>query len=154
MSDLKLIAFDAEDLAILAAHLQDAVLRVEDMAYLKAERRFALVANRFDWSDAARRRDKQGRYVRRRTGFRIERVTAAKVQGLDLTRKDQVLSLLTLTFTPGEPPGGAILLTFAGGGAVRVEVECIEAALADLGAAWETPHKPEHALDESAAGKA
>jgi hypothetical protein len=147
MPDLKLIAFDAEDLSVIAAHLQDAVLRVEDMAYIKGERRFAIVANRFDWSQAAKAGGKGDRFVRRRTGVRIEHVTGAKVQGLDLAKTDQVLSLLTLTFEPREAPQGAVTLTFAGGGAVRLEVECVEAALTDLGAAWGTPHKPEHAGD-------
>lgn len=145
MTDLKLIALDAEDLSVIAAHLQDAVLRIEDMAYLKAERRFAIVANRFDWERAAQTADAAKSFVRRRAGVRIERVTGAKVQALDLTRKDQVLSLLTLTFEPQEEPQGTITLTFAGGGAVRLEVECIEAALTDLGGAWATPLKPEHA---------
>jgi hypothetical protein len=146
MSDLKLIAFDDEDLAVLAAHLQDAVLRVADMAYLKAERRFAMVANRFDWStanDGAAKSD----FVRRRAGVRFEHVSQAKVLGLDLANKEQVLSLLTVTFDAAEAPRGAITLTFAGGGAVRLEVDCIEAALTDLGAAWTTPRKPEHAAD-------
>jgi hypothetical protein len=146
MSDLKLIAFDTEDLAVIAAHLQDAVLRVGDMAYLKAERRFALVANRFDWTSTKGEADK-GEFVRRRAGVHFEHVTHAKVQGLDLANKDQVLSLLTLTFEASEAPQGALTLTFAGGGAVRLEVDCIEAALTDLGAAWATPRKPEHATD-------
>lgn len=147
MSDLKLIALDAEDLSVLAAHLQDAVLRMEDMAYLKSERRFVLVVNRFDWSHAAEQQGKDTRYVRRRTGVRIEHVTGAQVQGLDLARRDQVLSLLTLVYEPEDAPQGTITLTFAGGGAVRLAVECIEAALADLGAAWATAARPEHAGD-------
>lgn len=147
MSDLKLIALDAEDLAIIAAHLQDAVLRIEDMTYLKAEQRFALVVNRFDWSHAATAGETTDRFVRKRSGVRFEHVTAARVQGLDLTKKDQVLSLLTLTFAAIDEPQGAITLTFAGGGAVRLEVECIEAALSDLGAAWATQRKPQHAGD-------
>lgn len=145
MSDLKLIALDEEDLSIIAAHLQDAVLRIEDMAYLKADRRFAIVVNRFDWSHATASASAGDGFVRRRTGVRIEHVTGAQVQGLDLTKKDQVLSLLTLTFEPADAPRGAIILTFAGGGAVRLNVECIEAGLSDLGAAWTTRRKPEHA---------
>jgi hypothetical protein len=87
------------------------------------------------------------RYVRRRAGLRIEQVTAARVQGIDLAKKDQVLSLLTLTFEAGDAPEGTVTLTFAGGGAVKLDVECVEAALTDLGAAWATPRKPEHAGD-------
>lgn len=148
MSDLKLLALDDEDLAVIAAHLQDAVLRVGDMAYLKAERRFAIVVNRFDWDHAVRSEGKTKRYIRRQTGVRIEHVEGAKVSGIDLTDKDRVLSLLTLTFEAGEVPQGVVTLTFAGGGAVRLEVECLEAALTDLGAAWSTRRKPEHAGDE------
>jgi hypothetical protein len=159
MADLKLIAFDDEDLAIIGAHLQDAVIRVEDMAFLKADRRFALVVNRFDWALAvktqtpkggaakSKSKSKFGRFVRRRAGVRVEHVMGAQVSGIDLQQRDQVLSLLTLTFEPSETPQGAILLTFAGGGRIRLEVDCIEAALTDLGAAWETPRKPEHAGD-------
>jgi hypothetical protein len=146
MSDLKLIALDTEDLAVIAAHLQDAVLRIEDMAYLKADRRFAIVVNRFDWGHAATAGSGEA-FVRKRSGVRFEHVLNAQVQGIDLTRKDQVLSLLTLTFTPGEEPHGTITLTLAGGGAVRLDVECIEAALSDLGATWATSRKPKHAGD-------
>lgn len=147
MHDLKLLALDAEDLAIIAAHLQDAVLTAGDMAYLKGERRFALVANRFDWCEAAKADSKSGKgdgFVRRRTGVRIERVMDAKVLGLDPTKKDTALSLLTVTFEPKTEPGGFVTLHFSGGGAVRLEVECIEAALEDLGAAWTTRRKPSH----------
>jgi hypothetical protein len=159
MADLKLIAFDDEDLAIIGAHLQDAVIRVEDMAFLKADRRFALVVNRFDWSLAvkaqstktksgkSKSKSKLERFVRRRAGVRVEHVTGAQVSGIDLQQKDQVLSLLTLTFEPSDAPQGAMLLTFAGGGRIRLDVDCIEAAMTDLGAAWETPRKPEHAGD-------
>jgi hypothetical protein len=147
MTDLKLIAFDAEDLSVIAAHLQDAVLRVEDMAYVKSERRFAIVANRFDWGHSVQSDKTPSRFVRRRAGARIEHVTGAKVSGIDLKNKEQVLSLLTLTFEPTELPQGVITLAFAGGGAVRLEVECVEAALTDLGAAWATSRKPEHADD-------
>lgn len=146
MADLKLIAFDGEDLSVIAAHLQDAVLLVEDMAYLKAERRFALVVNRFDWSHAAQPGG-SARYIRRRTGVHFDHVSSAQVSDIDLAKKELVLSLLTLTFEPRQEPQGTILLTFAGGGRIRLDVECIEAALSDLGAAWQTRRRPEHAGD-------
>lgn len=146
MEDLKLIALDPEDLKVLSCHLQDAVIRVGDMAYLKEEMRFAAIANRFDWEQAARIDD--ATYRRRRSGLRFERVTSAKVLGIDLGQKDVVLELLALTFEPGEDPSGVLTLLFSGGGAIRLEVECIEAELRDLGAQWRTRLKPEHASDE------
>jgi hypothetical protein len=146
MEDLKLIALDPEDLRVLACHLQDAVIRVGDMAYLKKELRFAAIANRFDWERAAQ--DQEGAYRRHRSAVRFERVKAAQVQGVDLKQKDAVLELLTVTFEPGEEPSGTLTLLFAGGGAIRLQVECIEAELRDLGAAWRTRRKPEHTIDD------
>jgi hypothetical protein len=146
MNDLKLIALDPEDLKVLSCHLQDAVIRVGDMAYLKTEMRFAAIANRFDWEQAAKLDD--ATYRRRRAGLRFERVTAAKVHGIDLKQKGGALELLAVTFEPGEEPSGVVTLLFAGGGAIRLEVECVEAELRDLGAAWSTRRKPEHATDD------
>ena len=148
MQDLKLIALDPEDLRVLSCHLQDAVIRVGDMTYLKADMRFAAIANRFDWEAASQAQD--GRYLRRRSGLRFERVKSAQVQGIDLGQKDVVLELLAVTFEPAEEPSGILLLRFAGGGAIRLQVECIEAELRDLGAAWRTPNRPQHADDEQA----
>lgn len=147
MEELKLIALDAEDLRILSCHLQDAVIRVGDMAYLKEGMRFAAIANRFDWEGAVKSKDDQ--FQRRRTGLRFERVKSAQVQGIDLKKKDLVLVLLTVAFEPGDEPEGTLILHFAGGGAIRLGVECIEAELRDLGAVWSTQHKPEHASDDS-----
>jgi hypothetical protein len=79
---------------------------------------------------------------------RFERVKAAQVQGIDLKQKDAVLELLAVTFEPGEEPSGTLTLLFAGGGAIRLQVECIEAELRDLGAAWKTRRKPRHASDD------
>lgn len=152
MPDLKLIALDADDLAVISAHLQDAVLRVGDIAYLPRERRFAAVANRFDWLDAldpVRAAAKRGpeRFQRRRTGLRFERVLSAKVHALDLKDKKATLALLSVTFTPRngpDSPDGDVTLTFSGGAAIRLEVECLEAELKDLGAAWSAKQSPEH----------
>ena len=146
MPELKLIAFDADDLAVVSAHLQDAVLKIGDIAYLPAERRLAAVGNRFDWVDALKDGSSgKPQYVRRRSGLRFERVLAAKLQGVDLARKDAVLSLLAISFEPGEAPGGSITLRFADGGAIRLEVECIEVELKDLGPVWQATSKPHHA---------
>lgn len=154
MPELKLIAFDAEDLAVMSAHLQDAVLKVADIAYLPRERRFAAIGNRFDWSEAiGGARGKAQDYTRRRTALRFERVLGAKLQGIDLGRKDAVLALLAVSFEPGEVPAGSVTLHFAGGGAIRLEVECIEAELKDLGPVWRATSMPRHPDDDPASAR-
>ena len=144
MADLKLLALDAEDLAVISAHLQDAVLQVSDMAYQRGERRFVAMANRFDWEAAAGTDGGQPALERRRAALRFERVLDAKLQGIDLKAPRQVLSLLAVQFDEKNAPGGFVTLIFAGGGAIRLEVECIEGELRDLGAAWAARRQPEH----------
>ena len=139
---LKLVALDEQDLVIVSAHVQDAVMKVGDLSLLQAEKRFVMVMNRFVWEKKPGFFSRS--YERRRAALHFERVLAARVTGFSLDKQEDVLSLLALRFEPGEAPGGVIELTFAGDAAVRLEVEVIEARLSDLGAAWETTSRPLH----------
>jgi hypothetical protein len=146
---LRLAAIDGEDLAVISAHVQDAVLKVGDMAYLPKERRFVIAMNRFIWEKADGRRQP---YERRRAALTFDRVTSAKLTRIDRSSPDAVLELLAVSFDRSggpEDPGGHITLVFAGGGAVRLGVEVIEVRLADLGAAWATSAKPAHDLADN-----
>ncbi len=147
---LKLMMQDGEDLAIVAAHLQDAILRVGDIKYLPKERRLALLVNRFCWDDAVHRRLPP--FKRVRTGLHFDGVTAVQSSNIPRENKDNVLELLTLTFEPGELPGGTIVFVFAGNAMLKLSVECVEGALADIGEPWLTPSRPQH--DESENAKA
>ncbi len=147
---MKLLALDNEDLAILAAHLQDAVGKVGDMTYVPKERRFVALLNRFDWTSVKEGAKEPGE--RCRTALRVERVTGAQVQGIDLKATGAVVSVLTTMFEPDpdatKSPAGALTLVLAGGGAIRLKVECIEAALEDLGPVWSARANPHHAKDD------
>ena len=156
MPDLKLIALDQEDLAVVSAHLQDAVVKVSELAYLPQHKRFATILNRFDWASAigeTGKAPKRRKFQRRRSGLRFERVLSARLLGIDLAAKDDVLSLLAIEFEPGAAPSGAVTLIFAGNAAIRLEVECIEAELKDLGAAWRAKARPEHPDDAGTKSK-
>ena len=141
---LRLHALDAEDLALISAHLQDALLRVGDLAYLPKERRFALIASRFDWALQA-----QGRLERCRAGLHFEAVRGGRYAGVAREHPDGVLELLAVVFEPGAPPPeGRIRLIFAGGATILLNVDCIEAQLCDLGPRWPVSSCPTHKLDE------
>lgn len=144
MTDLKLLALDSEDLAVLSAHVQDAVVRTVDMGYARGDLRFALLMNRYDWSSDQPR----SKGLRKRSGLHFDRVQNVAYAGFDPASPEGVLNLLALTFIPA-PDGvaGVVEITFAGGGTVRLTVECLEARLADLGAAWAAAAKPAHKLD-------
>jgi hypothetical protein len=150
---LKLLIQDAEDLAVVAAHLQDSVVRVGDMRYLPRERRFVVLLNRFCW-ECAPDEKREGLFQRRRAGLHFDGVSAVKTRDIDVNKKDDVLELLTIAFTPGEEPGGAIELIFAGGGTIRLAVECVDGAVSDITRPWLTRARPCHdeATEESDTG--
>lgn len=137
---LRLVALDDEDLAIVSAHLQDYVVKVGDLVFLPRERRFAMVGNRAD-----RRVGDELR--RRRTAGHFDRVLTVSARGIDRSAPETVLNLLAIVFTPGEEPTGAIELLFSGGAALRLEVECIEGQIADLGPVWGARAAPTHEGD-------
>lgn len=143
MTDLKLLALDSEDLEVISAHVQDAVIRVGDMGYARQDRRFALLMNRFDWeADAGRAKG-----LRKRAALHFDGVQSVATAGIDTNAHDGVLELLAINFETVDGPAGIVELNFAGGGTVRLGVECLEARLSDLGAAWAAAAKPAHALD-------
>ena len=143
MTALKLAALDAEDLAVVSACVQDAVCKVGDIEWLPKEKRLLVKLNRFVWEklDPAAKT-----FERRRACLHFARVEAVKSARIRRDAPDAVLSLLTVRFEETESPAGHVLLDFAGGGCIRLDVECIEAGLADLGAAWSTDKLPVHEL--------
>ncbi|TXM64748.1 DUF2948 family protein [Methylobacterium sp. WL120] len=136
MELLKLAALDAEDLTVISAHLQDAVLNVADLTFLAAEHRFVLALRRFDWQSPETPR-------RRLAGLHFERVLGVRTRGL--TPGEAPLSLLAITFEETEAPSGLVTLLFSGQAAIRLEVECIEVRMKDLGPVWEAESRPGHA---------
>lgn len=143
MTDLKLLALDEEDLSVISAHVQDAVVRVEDMGQVRTDKRFALIMNRYAWDATGGPAKGQ----RRRAALHFDRVQGVKATGIDMNAREGVLELLSIGFEPAEKPSGWIDLIFAGGGTIRLEVECIEARLSDLGGVWAAKGRPQHALD-------
>jgi hypothetical protein len=152
MDQLKLIALDGDDVEVISTHLQDAVVKAADVRWRPAEKRLVIGLNRFDWEAAGGSR----KFLRRRAALRFERVMACKCRNCtngSPAEKDQVLNLLAVSFEPTDLPAGIVTLTFSGGAALRLEVECLEAELADLGPAWSTECCPAHAADGLAEGE-
>lgn len=141
MAELKLIALDVDDLKIISAHLQDAVGRISDIVYDKKAKRFALVLNRFDWTTTEASAQANERH---QSGLRFEQVNAVRSLELDRSRPGEVISLLAIAFEEKNAPSGTVTLFFSGGPQIALDVECIEAELRDLGAAWVTKNRPHH----------
>lgn len=141
MTGLTLAAEDAADLEVISARLQDAIAQMKDLVYLPKKRRFAAVFNRFQWEADSRKGD-----LRVRSGLHFDGVLSVKSSRLKRGAPDAVVSLLAIAFTPrgGEDPGGTVELQFAGGGALKLDVEVLDAGLTDLTAPWAATGRPAH----------
>lgn len=138
---LKLRAEGVEDVTVISACLQDAVLTVGDMAYLPGERRFAFMANRFVWEE---KRAEGESCHRVRTGVHFDDVLDVSSMGIPQKVKSKVLELLAVEAIPGEDASATIDFLFAGGGVLRLNVECINGLMTDVSAPWPARCKPCH----------
>lgn len=148
---IKLRAQDAEDLRVVSACLQDAIVPIGEMCFLPTEARFVLIVNRFKWETAEGGRPVAGPtaededlypFERTHCAVRFDNITAARTRGIDLKSRGQILELLSL-----EEDDGGIVLHFAGGGCIRLDGAGWRCVLEDLGEPWPTASCPCHPLD-------
>ena len=129
---LKLIALDADDLAVISAHVQDARVQTSDIIWRQHEKRLVIGMNRLDWEQTMTGGASPRRLI---SALRFDRVLSCKSRNIDLEATPEVaLELLGVEFHPTDPPGGDVVLLFSHGGALRLDVECLECELADLAA--------------------
>ncbi len=133
---LQLLAQDQEDLAVISAALQDAVAKVGDIVFEAKARRLTITFNRFRWEADKRQRV--------RSALQLGGVLKVQARKIRRERRDAVVELLAIGFEPQEAPGGLLTLSFAGGGDLRVTIECVDAVLADISEPWPTPRAPAH----------
>lgn len=138
MTGLRLAAADAEDLEILSARLQDAAGKLKNFIWLPKKRRFVVVLNRLQWEEGGK--------TRVRAGLHFDGVLKVQSSKVKLGAGEAVVSLLALRFEPagGDDPGGVVEIVLAGGGAIRLTVECIDAELADITGPWAALGVPDH----------
>ncbi|WP_372707707.1 DUF2948 family protein [Brevundimonas sp.] len=136
---LRLLAEDEDDLHIISAALQDAILRPVDIAWEPASRRVTLLLSRFCWECGG---------SRVMAAMQFGDVIAVKSRRLPRL-PESALELLAMDFEPGEAPGGRVILMFAGGGDLRIDVECLDAILTDLSERWPARLAPTHAAEEA-----
>lgn len=140
-----LLAEDEEDLAVISAKLQDAVAHIGELVYLPRSRRFVALFNRYRWEDDLEAKSKG---LRGRAGLHFDGVLSAKSHKLRRDDPDAVVELLAIRFRPTNECSGLVELCFAGGGAIRLEVECIDAAMREIGKPWRAIARPRHESGE------
>jgi DUF2948 family protein len=143
---LKLIALDREGLGVISAHAQNTCVKQTDMAWLPRQRRFVVAGMRYDWVGA-----KTGPAERVASVLRFDRVLRVSHLGLKHMDPQATLNLLAVTFEKTDSPAGMIILAFADGALVRLEVECVEVELSDMGLRQPAEACPGHALTDTSA---
>ncbi len=154
-TDMRLMAKDADDLGIIAACLQDALVPISEVQYLASEQRFIMLLNRFRWErHPASREGPQKRgddasfhdaddyfdtEQRIHCGLCIDKVSAVRSRGVDLKQRGKFLSLLTL-----QQDGDKLNLIFSGGGIIQLTVTELSVFLKDMGEGWPTQWRPDH----------
>src|ERR1700749_4219890 len=119
---LKLIALDADDLAVISTHVQDARVQTSDIIWRQDEKRLVIGMNRLDWEQKLSAEADPRRLI---AALRFDRVLACKSRNIDLATADKALDLVGIEFHEREAPGGSAVLLFAQGGALRLDVECL-----------------------------
>jgi hypothetical protein len=127
---LKLIALDADDLAVISAHVQDARVHAADIIWRQDEKRLVVGMNRVDWEQTLAGETAPRRLI---AALRFDRVLACKSRNIDLQAQEAALELVGIEFYPSQAPSGSAVLIFRQGGALRLDVECLECELTDLG---------------------
>jgi Protein of unknown function (DUF2948) len=143
---LKLIALDREGLGVISAHVQNTCVKRADMAWMPRERRFVVAGMRYDWVGA-----KTGPAERVASVVRFDRVLKVSHLGVDRTDPEATLNLLAVVFEKTDPPAGMIILAFADGALIRLEVECVEVELYDMELRQPAAACPGHALTDTSA---
>jgi hypothetical protein len=147
---LRLLAVDADDLAVISSLVQDAVLPATEMSWLPSKNRFAMLLNRFRWEDRDRASAQHREFERVQTMLVADTVTKAAFSGIHPRDEDEVLSLLSVEFAETDAPSGVLTLNFAGDGAIALTIECLEVTLKDVSRPYIAPSgaAPHHSVED------
>ena len=142
--NLRLLGKNQEDLKVISAYLQDSVLIVKDIAFLKQNRTFVMMVNRFMWEDAEKGVFRQNKRIR--CAVKFEEVIKVECKNINQKNKNKPLECLAIKCSSIFDETYKIKIFFAGNSVITVTLEAIEVALHDLGKPWHVKHIPIHKI--------
>ena len=142
VKNLKLIAKTEEDLRVIAAHLQDAIANVSEIANLKKNKIFLLQLNRFMWEDVEKGVFRKNKRIR--TVLKFDNVIHVYSKNINQSKKDKFLDFLTIESIQMPDKNYEMKIVFAGDSIIKIIAEVIEVTLDDQGEAWDTKNIPKH----------
>ena len=142
--NLKLIGRNREDLKVISAYSQDSIVAVKDITFLKKNRIFVMIINRFMWEDIERGINRQSKRIR--CALKFEGILQAKSKKINQKDKNKRLECLAIECNEILRKNNEIIFFFAGGGVITLVSESIEAIMRDLGEPWNVRHTPKHKI--------
>ena len=143
-ANLKLLGKNQEDLKVISAYLQDSVLIIKDTVFLKQNRTFVMIVNRFMWEDAEKGVFRQNKRIR--SAVKFDEVIKVKSRNINQKNKNKPLECLTIKCSPAFDETYKIKIFFAGDSIITITSEVIEVTLHDLGKPWQVKHVPVHKI--------
>ena len=142
VKNLKLIAKTEEDLRVVSAHLQDAIVNVSDVANLKKNKIFLMQLNRFMWEDVEKGVFRKNKRIR--TILKFENVIKVHSKNINQLKGNKFLDFLTIETNQMIDNNYEMKIVFAGDSIIKIIAEVIEVTLDDQGEAWDTKNIPKH----------
>ena len=142
MKNLKLIARTEDDLRVVSAHLQDAIVNTAEIASLEKNKIFLMQLNRFMWEDVEKGVFRKNKRIR--TILKFENVIKAVSKNINQSKKDNFLDFLTIETNQMPDNNYEMIIVFSGDSIIKVISEVIEVTLDDQGEAWDTKNMPKH----------
>ena len=142
VKNLKLIARTEEDLKVVSAHLQDAIVNTVNIANLKKNKIFLMQLNRFMWEDVEKGVFRKNKRIR--TVIKFENVIKVISKNINQSKKDKFLDFLTIETIKMPDNNYEMKIVFAGDSIIKVISEVIEVTLDDQGKSWDTKNMPKH----------
>ena len=143
-NNLKLIGKNEEDLKVISAYLQDSIVTIKDIVFLKRNRTFIMILNRFMWEDVEKGVFRQNKRVR--CALKFEEVIKAQSQNINQKNKNKPLEYLAIRPSLIFDNIFKIKFFFSGGGIITIISEVIEVTMNDLGKSWNVKYFPAHKI--------
>ena len=143
-NNLKLIGKNEDDLKVISAYLQDSVVTVKDIVFLKKNRKFIILLNRFMWEDAEKGVFRQNKRIR--CAIKFEEVLSVKSKNINQKNSNKVLEYLAIKCNLKSDHTYKIKIFFSGDSAITINSEVIEIMMNDLGLPWNVKHFPSHKI--------
>ena len=142
--NLKLIGKNREDLKVISAYLQDSVVTVKDIVFLKKNRTFVMVVNRFMWEDVEKGVFRQNKRIR--CAVKFEEVIKVESKNINQKNKNKLMECLAIECNSISDETYKSKIFFAGNSIITIIAEAIEVVVHDLGKSWNVKHIPTHKI--------